>query len=221
MDLTSHFRLSGESADKKQCFKCQRILPIAGFYKHPRMADGHLNKCKSCTRADVRRNRMENLKYYRLYDANRYRANPRRREARDAYSLSVSGHEKQREAKKRWDHRNGHKRRAQNCLRRAVQNGQLEKPSTCQSCGEEVEDSRQLHAHHEDYSKPLVVEWLCSACHGVRHTKYQGFVTGLSHQDLADIQQLIDLGTEEAIADIWTRYNLNLEEALRMVGEGR
>jgi hypothetical protein len=40
---------------EKKCFKCGRILPLEDFYKHPRMKDGHLNKCKECTRTDVKR----------------------------------------------------------------------------------------------------------------------------------------------------------------------
>ena len=31
------------------------------FYKHPRMADGHLNKCKDCTRKDVHEKYMDNI----------------------------------------------------------------------------------------------------------------------------------------------------------------
>lgn len=31
------------------------------FYKHPRMADGHLNKCKDCTKKDVHEKYMSNI----------------------------------------------------------------------------------------------------------------------------------------------------------------
>ena len=45
----------------KVCFKCKRELPIDMFYKHSRMADGHLNKCKDCTKKDVHEKYMSNI----------------------------------------------------------------------------------------------------------------------------------------------------------------
>ena len=47
----------------------------------------------------------------------------------------------------------------------AIRAGRLvRKP--CAICGEEL-----VEAHHEDYSKPLEVEWLCYKHHGERHRK--------------------------------------------------
>lgn len=46
----------------KVCFKCGRELNISEFYRHPQMADGHLNKCKDCTKKDVREKYLENSK---------------------------------------------------------------------------------------------------------------------------------------------------------------
>lgn len=39
----------------KVCFKCNISKDISEYYKHPRMSDGHLNKCKECTKKDSKR----------------------------------------------------------------------------------------------------------------------------------------------------------------------
>lgn len=37
----------------------------------------------------------------------------------------------------------------------------------CEDCGK---DEGRLHAHHDDYERPLDVVILCPSCHGLRHT---------------------------------------------------
>ena len=43
--------------------------------------------------------------------------------------------------------------------------GNLRVPSKCQVCGAKA----KLHGHHEDYSKPLEVTWVCRPCHRKIH----------------------------------------------------
>jgi len=46
----------------KVCFRCNTEQPITEYYKHKKMADGHLNKCKTCTKSDSKINEDEKRK---------------------------------------------------------------------------------------------------------------------------------------------------------------
>ena len=58
--------------------------------------------------------------------------------------------------------------KVQKQLGRAVQRGKIQKPNYCSSCGVQKE-RRDICGHHEDYSKPLEVIWLCRFCHNELH----------------------------------------------------
>jgi len=55
------------------------------------------------------------------------------------------------------------KHKAREAVKRAKKSGKLiAKP--CFICGDE-----KVHAHHEDYLKPLDVKWMCAECHHAEH----------------------------------------------------
>ncbi len=60
--------------------------------------------------------------------------------------------------------------RASRILRYNVERGKIKKPCKCSSCGIE---NKRIIGHHEDYSKPLEVIWLCNGCHLKRHTHWR------------------------------------------------
>ncbi len=62
--------------------------------------------------------------------------------------------------------------RASSChriVRQAIKNGDLVRPDRCSKCGHapglSKAGSPMIHGHHDDYSKPLDVQWLCPKCH--------------------------------------------------------
>lgn len=133
----------------KECFKCKTIKPLEEFYKHAGMADGHLNKCKQCTKGDVLDHRQKNIEKIRKYDRERAK-NPERAKAAAEISKAWRTEDKRRQS-------------AHNAVARALRTGKLVRES-CVRCGE-----KKSIAHHEDYDKPLEVVWLCQPCHKQRH----------------------------------------------------
>jgi hypothetical protein len=140
---------------EKQCFKCGEIKPLSEYYKHKDMTDGHLNKCKTCAKKDVEDRRLQLEASDPLWAiAERKRQREKSRKYRD------DGRAKPQPAKRVIDP--AHKQ-ANSILGNAIRDGKIT-PESCIVCGNE-----KAQAHHEDYSKPLSVHWLCTRHHNDRH----------------------------------------------------
>lgn len=146
---------------EKKCFKCLRILPLDAFYKHAAMSDGHLNKCKECTKKDATEHRLKNLSRIRQYDKLRG-AMPHRVAAKKEYMQTAAGKRAHARALKKQRELHPDRYKAKNIVNNALRDGKL-KPFPCFECGQKAE------AHHPDYSRPLSVVWLCSKHHKEAH----------------------------------------------------
>lgn len=132
---------------KKICFKCNEEKSLDMFYKHNKMADGHLNKCKECSKKDTTLNRNNNIEKYREYDRKRgsRRSTKDNRLYRAKFPRKYSAHI---------------------AVNNAIRSGVLI-PQNCENCGA----SNNIHAHHDDYLKQLDIRWMCSPCHSQWHAK--------------------------------------------------
>ena len=152
----------------KQCFKCGEIKELAAFYKHKGMSDGHLNKCSSCVKEYSRTHRLDNLDYYRKYDADRFKTDARMKDRHERYRNTEQGKAAIKRNVSLWQSKNPEKRAAHLLLHNALRRGKKEKPAHCSKCGQQT-TSKRLHAHHHDYTMPLDVTWLCAMCHTSEH----------------------------------------------------
>lgn len=133
----------------KHCIQCGKLLELDCFYKHPRMADGRLNKCKICCKKYAKDRRID--------EPAAVRANDRRRAASDQRKAWVT------EFQRVQRHRHPEKYAARTAVSNAIRDGRMTR-QPCAVCG-----CKETEAHHEDYSKPLDVVWLCFEDHRKLH----------------------------------------------------
>ena len=147
----------------KTCFKCQQTLNESEFYKHSRMADGLLGKCKTCTKRDSferYKNKMSDPEWV-MRERERGRIKQQKARAVGKY-IGPS-----KEVRNRSRIKTKEKFLCRIKTQRYISKGLIIKSEICQDC----KISKSQNCHHEDYNDPLKVVWLCTACHGKRHRK--------------------------------------------------
>lgn len=129
--------------DTRPCPRCKATIEVtASMVKRKKYTCG---PCESQMAVDwARRNRE------------------RKRASNNRYIAARSGERAARTAAWRTNH--PEKWRAHQAVQTALRNGTLTK-RPCEVCGSTV----RIHGHHDDYSKPLEVIWLCHSHHMERH----------------------------------------------------
>ena len=154
----------------KVCFKCEEEKDLSEFYKQSGMANGHLGKCKECTKTDVRVNRAMRLEQYQEYDQRRGQTAKRK-----AQKL-----EWVRSYRARYPIRH----KVSNKFNYALKIGRIVPPDVCEKCGETGE---KIVGHHDvyDLENPLDVQWLCHSCH--RRLHGQAATNNIEYAEVASI----------------------------------
>lgn len=135
----------------KRCTKCEKIKKPSEFYADAHLRDGRSTQCKVCRNKNARvyRNRPEIRKKLRTYFV-RYRQRP-----------EVAAKIKTRSRNYKQD--NQPKIKAHATINNAIQAGRLVR-QPCEIC-----NKPNAEAHHDDYTQPLRVRWLCHKHHVQHH----------------------------------------------------
>jgi hypothetical protein len=144
----------------KACTACGALKSCDDYYKTAK--GGVAARCKECAKEAVRKNYREHLDQYKEYDRGRAMA-PHRVEARTRYEKTTAGKQALRSAHVKFITNNPLKHAAHTLVNNAIRDGHM-KRHPCEICGND-----KVHAHHDDYSKPLDVRWLCTTHHAEWH----------------------------------------------------
>lgn len=101
----------------------------------------------------MKENLIENSRKYR--SKNRILCNKR------SSAWAKKHPEKRKEYTKEYDRKNPEKKKARNLLNSAIRWKGFPKGDKCDLCG----IKGKVDGHHDDYSKPLKVLWVCRDCH--------------------------------------------------------
>lgn len=151
----------------KKCTQCEIDKEISEFYKHAKSRGGRMARCRVCTKSNVNKNRASKIDYYREFDRKRT-DDPKRVKMRKDYfeknRKDPNWQARQRESRDKYLDKFAHKRSCHVIWGNYKRDHSI-KPEPCSKCSSEID----LNAHHEDYTKPLEIIWLCKKCHGLRH----------------------------------------------------
>lgn len=148
----------------KACKKCGLEKDLSEFYKKPNMADGHLNHCITCVKAYEKDRRAKVADHLKAYEQARSNL-PHRVQARKKYAQTEAGKQAIKRANKAYKERYPFRAVAHNMVSNALRDGKLTKALNCSECGSD----EKIEGHHDNYTEPLNVRWLCEKCHKTWH----------------------------------------------------
>lgn len=144
----------------KACSKCNVEKPLNDFYIRPTRRGGFDSQCKVCIIAQTRKWKKDNPEKHRAIGR---AVDQRRRVQKSEYRKSRRAiHDLQVE---KYRQKNPDKHKARKEMYNAIRRGDLVR-LPCEVCGEP-----KTQGHHDDYSKPLQVRWLCETHHKMHHRK--------------------------------------------------
>jgi hypothetical protein len=147
----------------KTCKICQISKEIKEYPVEKKMKDGTRNICRNCTRINHKIFRTKHIEAIRQKDRNN-NSTGWRIESQKKYLKTDKGKKSRYNANQKYKEKNKHKIFAQQVAFRAYKKG-LIKQRPCQLCG----SLDNIQMHHEDYSQPLIVVWLCTQHHKDQH----------------------------------------------------
>lgn len=124
---------------------------------------------KYCSRCHKTEDEAEGLTVYtneKKLDKKYYHCHSCANERSKKYYKTENGKKAVKRAVKKNINKYPKKATARNKLNYAVSQGKIKKPQKCSKCGEA---EKRIEGHHEDYSKPLEVKWVCTKCHSSLH----------------------------------------------------
>lgn len=145
----------------KRCGACGEDKTLAEFHRNRSKPDGYSGQCKRCSAAYQKR-------YTKTAKARSTKADYRRRSKskiatyQAQYSAKPESKEKARAKARHHAELHPERKRARQAVSNAVRAGLLIRPAVCSKCGS---TDAQIEGHHPEYSKPMMVVWLCDPCH--------------------------------------------------------
>jgi ribosomal protein S27AE len=147
----------------KTCPDCQTEKSLEDFY-FMKSKNSYGSFCKPCDLTRSRAYREKNKEAYNAKMRQQYQDNKTARSlGQKKYAGTTRGRQATRAATLSWRQRNPEKYRAYIEVQIMKQKGLL-KPLPCEVC-----TADKTQAHHDDYSRPLDIRWLCGPCHRSWH----------------------------------------------------
>ena len=150
----------------KHCKRCSTTKVLTAFSACSDALDGKQSWCKGCAANYTRSDAFKRTK-------KKYATSDAGKEQIRKYRATDAGKESRCRINQKYHEKHPEQRKASRALNYAIAAGKINR-QPCAICG--AKD--QVHGHHEDYSKPLDVLWLCRKHHILLHQHLREVANG-------------------------------------------